>query len=676
MRSKHFLLSYCLCVSLLTSCDGDDDNSSSTSVSPSPTPTLDLSVTPTPSTDLTPSPNPSPTSSPLVPTPSPDPTTTPILTPTPSATPTPPPTPTLTPTETPTPTISPPQPSGNTTHPGPEVFQIGNAVSPILYYSTAWQLNDLFKRAGYEHDYDYRGGSLAFTPVINGQFTGQEQRELIPMDHHGWPTSMTLSNGTVVDEYWAIIGGGRYLDQGPEIFPAGQYELSWQGEGSIEVLNTTVVAQSSNRMSLNYDGQTEMAVVIRATDPNNTNNHLRNISLMRPDAVEGERFTRTYLDFIRPFTVIRPLHMTGEYLVYGPSVPWANRRPEDYGHWGGSQGAPYEVMIDLANQSNSDLWLNLPVAGDDEFFRNLADLTLQQLHPLRKVYIELGNEIWNFAPPYADGRDYALTQAEARWPGVHQQVRPWSDGDPVDTNMMINSWVGVRLSEACNLFKTQWGTASDRVVCVIAGQFGASDPRYFPNRFLLETPVYVHEEGGTPAGTVADAFAIAPYVGENLGPEGETFGFDQTTVDTYFDDILDYIRGDNEWADGEHNGEPSWRAVIRSEKAMAEAFNIPLVAYEGGNHFIGNRFTRDIVSVHPRMYEMYQTFFDVWKEEGGGLFVHFHGIVSRGQNEPGTEPGYFESENFGIIEYQTQPLEDAPKLRAVLEEIEVSRSNR
>ena len=93
---------------------------------------------------------------------------------------------------------------------------------------------------------------------------------------------------------------------------------------------------------------------------------------------------------------------------------------------------------------------------------------------------------------------------------------------------------------------------------------------------------------------------------------------------------------------------------------------MPLVAYEGGQHFIGSSFTRDVISDHPRMRELYDALFEVWQEEGGGLFVHFAGIIPRGRNEPGEEPTYFQSENFGIKELQTQTRAQAPKWDEVL----------
>jgi hypothetical protein len=69
------------------------------------------------------------------------------------------------------------------------------------------------------------------------------------------------------------------------------------------------------------------------------------------------------------------------------------------------------------------------------------------------------------------------------------------------------------------------------------------------------------------------------------------------------------------------------------------------------------------------MRELYDALFSVWQEEGGGLFVHYAGIIPRGRSEPGEEPNYFQSENFGIKELQRQSRADAPKWDAVLEEM-------
>ena len=191
-------------------------------------------------------------------------------------------------------------------------------------------------------------------------------------------------------------------------------------------------------------------------------------------------------------------------------------------------------------------------------------------------------------------------------------------------------------------------------------------PYWHPSRYLLESPVWVGEEGVEPAGYQVDAYATAPYMGE----DGEAVAFTRSSPTEFIAEAIEYVRGEGLW--GQDADEPGLRYLIRSDRAMAAEFGLPLIAYEGGQHFIGSRFTRDEVNVHPGMYNLYQAYFDVWQEEGGGLFVHLGGIIPRGVNEPGVEPSYYQSENFGIKELQTQTEEDAPKwhaLRDVMREL-------
>lgn len=553
-----------------------------------------------------------------------------------------------------------PTPSaGGVTHPGPETFRIGNAVSPINYWMTARMLNDIYLQSGFEEEIGNTDPSRGWHPYIEGQFGSIEQRRMVPMDALGWPTSMTLTDGTPIDSLWAPIAGGS---EQAGALPSGIYTMTWDGAATIDVSGATVVSSAAQSMSFDYDGQSELSLTVTATDSDHPSGHLRNISIMRPDADDGA-YHDDYLDFIRPFTVIRPLHFMSDQLAYGPGFAWEDRKPYDYSHWGGALGAPFEAMIELANESDSDLWLNMPIAADDDFLTELADLMLAGLDPERRLYLEIGNEIWNFTYPYAIGRDYVMAQAEARWPGVRGQVRPWSNGDPVDDAMMIFSWQGTRLVEGCNIFRERWGDQSDRIVCVAAGQVGASAPNYFPNRFILETPVLVGEEGARPAGESVDAFAIAAYIQE---PDGGPF-FDRSSPEAFFSDATDWVLGRGVY--GEDAAEQGLRYQIRHDRQLAEEFGIPLIAYEGGNHFIGSTFTRDVISVHPLMYQLYRDLFAMWREEGGGLFVHFAGVIPRGRNEPGEEPSYFQSENFGIVETLIQPLDESPKLRAVLDEM-------
>ena len=551
-------------------------------------------------------------------------------------------------------------------HPHHSEFQIGNAVSPINYWMTAWMLNDIFKMAGFEAEIGNTEPSTLWVPVVEGQWRSDLRYE-VPTDELGWATSMELPDGTSADSLMTIVAGGAEL---PDTFPAGSYRLVWRGNGEILIEGAELVETEASytpdedgyyEAEVIWDGSTPLMLSILDTDPAASGDYIRDISILRPDAVAGERFNREYLAYLRPYTVIRPLHMTGDQLTYGPSIAWEDRKPENYSHWGGALGAPYEVVMDLANQSESDLWLIIPVAASDSFVRELARLALEELDSDRKLYIELGNELWNWSDPYALGREYALQQAVERWPDVLGEERAYTDGDPVDELMIVYSWQGTRTVEVANIFDQVWGAQSDRVVSVLAGQIGASHPFWFPSRFLLGTPVAVGEEGLPPAGEQVDAFAVAPYISEEEG----VIEFSDASAEAFLDDARRYVRGEPPY--GPDAPEPGMRYMIRSDRELAAEYGLPLISYEGGQHFTGSRFKRDEVNVSQAMYDLYRALYTTWREEGGGLFTHYAGIIPRGQNEPGTEPTYYQSENFGIKELQTQSPAEAPKWRATLD---------
>jgi hypothetical protein len=94
-------------------------------------------------------------------------------------------------------------------------------------------------------------------------------------------------------------------------------------------------------------------------------------------------------------------------------------------------------------------------------------------------------------------------------------------------------------------------------------------------------------------------------------------------------------------------------------KAIADRHGLPLVAYEGGQHFVSwdtPRLDPVIVKLNrrPEIYRIYRQYLDGWQSFGGSTFVHFHlaGVWS-------------EKEAFGLLEYGTQAPEAAPKYRAL-----------
>ncbi len=79
----------------------------------------------------------------------------------------------------------------------------------------------------------------------------------------------------------------------------------------------------------------------------------------------------------------------------------------------GGKGLPWEFVLDLANRLGSaaasagrmrpELWINIPARSTQSYLNELVSLVGLQLSPSTKLWIEHGNEIWNYAAPWAHG---------------------------------------------------------------------------------------------------------------------------------------------------------------------------------------------------------------------------------------------------------------------------------
>lgn len=121
-------------------------------------------------------------------------------------------------------------------------------------------------------------------------------------------------------------------------------------------------------------------------------------------------FTSEFLASLRPFAALRYMdwletnHNPGFYGDAGHhALEWADRRPADYstqaGTLGGKYGVSWEYVAALANETNTDAWINVPVAATDDYVRELAAFLRRELKPGIHVYVEHSNEVWNFGFP-------------------------------------------------------------------------------------------------------------------------------------------------------------------------------------------------------------------------------------------------------------------------------------
>ena len=163
-----------------------------------------------------------------------------------------------------------------------------------------------------------------------------------------------------------------------------------------------------NKILLNYEanyvGQNGkpiddgIAVGLDATDPNNTGNYIHDIKLYRAQDAElidaGERFNPNWQNQIDDFGILRTHDWQNTNF---PDVvdPSRNFFSADQALWGkDGRGMPYELIADLANETRSDLWINIPHTANDNYMRVVAAYVKEHLNPDLKVQVEFSNEYW------------------------------------------------------------------------------------------------------------------------------------------------------------------------------------------------------------------------------------------------------------------------------------------
>ena len=171
--------------------------------------------------------------------------------------------------------------------------------------------------------------------------------------------------------------------------------------------------------------------------------------------------------------------------------------------WDGTTGygVAYEWQIDLCNRVGADYWINIPATASQDYIYQLATLIKNQLNSNLKVYVEWANEIWNwgFATTV-----YASQQAESLGLGnvsVGAYCDPW------------RKYAVYQSVRAFQQFENVFGTESDRVVKVLAGQVGYHWDGYDINHMVVGDLACLDNATINPNGITIDAYAMAPYMG-------------------------------------------------------------------------------------------------------------------------------------------------------------------
>ncbi|MCC7491806.1 MAG: hypothetical protein IT204_05640 [Fimbriimonadaceae bacterium] len=406
--------------------------------------------------------------------------------------------------------------------------------------------------------------------------------------------------------------------------PEGDYTCLYEGSGQITFNNIDrVVSNEPGRIVFHTSrGKGTVFLAIRQTDPANP---VRHIKVILPGYLETWRNEPFRPEFLKMWRGVACLRFMDWMETNGsPIKSWAERPQMDDATWA-RHGAPLEVMLELANRLDAAPWFCLPHLADDDYVRQFAAQVKAQLKPTLKVYVEWSNETWNGM--FEQSR-YAGREGQAR----HFAQQPWEAGW---------KYTGYRSAQIHRIWEEVFGGAT-RLVRVL--------PTQAANAYVSERIVEFQNAWQT-----ADALAVAPYISLNLPATGREPNA-ATVAGWTVEQLLDHV---------ERVSLPECVKWMAAQQQVAAKFGLKLVAYEGGQHFVGvqggennDALTKLLQQAnrHPRMATIYRAYFDAWERAGGDLFCYF-ASTSR----------WSKWGSWGILEQWDDNPAEAPKFGAVMD---------
>jgi len=387
---------------------------------------------------------------------------------------------------------------------------------------------------------------------------------------------------------------------------------SWKGKGDFKPVARRVQSVSYGSgtftFTLNNAQPTEGGNVMLTVASVDSSNPIRDIDCREVDLPVSARFDPQYLASLRGFKVIR--FMDWQNSNANEPVTWATRHLPNVIDTLGGDGVAIEDMVALAKLTDTDPWFNMPWNADDDYYERFARMVHDGLPADRTVYVELGNEVWNHAFKVA---------GQAQQEGLAANL----SSNPNEAGLRRYAQ---RLAHVMDIWKKVYADRPRRLVRVAACQNGDWCAKTILG--YVDTAAHI------------DALATAPYFGGPLSNNP-------------------FASADDLFAALDPDIERTLTNALQA-KAVATQYGKRYIAYEGGQHLIfkdiafAQRIQRD-----PRMYNAYKKYLDSWRTRIGDTMMLFNssGEISR-----------FGA--WGLVEYAGQPLSDAPKMRAVHEQME------
>ncbi|MEZ4920289.1 MAG: T9SS type A sorting domain-containing protein [Saprospiraceae bacterium] len=277
---------------------------------------------------------------------------------------------------------------------------------------------------------NYRWNALATGSALNAT----------QVDSQGWPTV----DAQYVVDFRPVAEWAGSIDD-PEVYRldvSGTWKCSFQGQGVVAAsvggsVQNLQYAMASNLTTFDFvvppAGNGFFLINFSNTqrtpaDP--VNSGFTNFKMLRPGYADDSQLFHTPLlnifDSIN-FSAIRFMVFTGANGTdpdYPAVTEWSDRKlPTDASQAGvptiGKRvGGCWEHVIDLANRTETDAWINVPISASADYVIQLANLLKNTLDPSLNIYVESSNEVWNTAPGFEQSQ---YNQAQAAALGIGEQ---------------------------------------------------------------------------------------------------------------------------------------------------------------------------------------------------------------------------------------------------------------
>ena len=447
-----------------------------------------------------------------------------------------------------------------------------------------------------------------------------------------WSTNvLSDSNGNPSQDFQLIYSATNIA--------AGTYKLAFNGRATVSAGGAGTVQNSqydsANNLTtadvvLPNTASGNVWLVFRDTFRNKSSvagDGVSGIHLMRPGyALNGAAvFTKEFIATMQGFKIIRGMDFTSTNS--NAQQRWDERTKPNYFGDTGTNGQSWELMIALANATGRDIWLNVPARADDDYIRKLAQLvkfgsdgalpyTSVQANPLHaplkgglKVYVEYGNEVWNFGAGFRSS-EWALALANANKGDATHPIA--FDGPQNDQYVALRRWIAYRSSFISLAFRGVFGDRAmmSTVRPIFSAQVGDANG-YLSGGLAWAQSFYGQVRQTAPLNATARVPSDIWYGGGGAAYYDATTGITDTNVATmngYFSTLpsADFAK------------------TSATDSIWTHGYGLKYVAYEGGPNTEGGAGGAAAVYNNDlRMKDSMLLAQDIWDKAGGDELVYY-----------------------------------------------------